>query len=63
MTAEISRRSFVRSVLAAGSAPVLFGGCAGKFFANRQVNVGIIGCGLIARSTNVPGFRRIRAAA
>ena len=54
---SISRRSFL-----GGAASSLFvGGCASQgvpriIGANSKVNVAIIGCGLIARLTNVPGF-------
>ena len=57
----MNRREFMASV---ASLP-LFGGCAGMFGGNRpprrisagsKVNVGVIGCGLIAKTTNVPGF-------
>ena len=56
---NLSRRSFLWS--SAASVPFFIGGCMTakgprKFAANEKVNVGIIGCGLIARFTNVPGF-------
>ena len=52
-----SRRQF----LGGAAASFLIGGCATKsgprkVGVNEKVNVGIIGCGLIARGTNVPGF-------
>ena len=58
---NVSRRSFLRS--AAASAPFLIGGCATtcaprKIGPNQKVNVAIIGCGRIARYTNLPGFLR-----
>lgn len=57
---ESTRRSFLRG---ASLLPFLVGGCsfsgkARRFAANETVNVAIIGCGLIARGTNVPGFLR-----
>ena len=52
---QVTRKSFMQSMLAAGSAPLLFGGCAGRFLANRRVNVAIIGCGRIANSFEIPG--------
>ena len=56
---NISRRSFLWS--SAASVPFFIGGCATncgprRIAANAKVNVGIIGCGLIAKGTNVPGF-------
>ena len=59
MRCRVTRRSFLRS--AAVSLPFFAGGCAGldglcRRGANDKVNVAIIGCGLIAKSTNVPGF-------
>ena len=52
-----SRRNF----LGGAAASFFIGGCASritprKVSANAKVNVGVIGCGLIARSTNVPGL-------
>ena len=52
---QVSRRSFMQSMLAAGSAPFIFGGCANGFFANRKANVAIIGCGRISNSFEIPG--------
>ena len=49
-----TRKSFVRSMLAAGSAPFLCGGCAKSFLANRKINVGVVGFGRIAHSMDVP---------
>ena len=56
---NISRRAFLGSSLA--SAPFFIGGCQMKrsprrIPANSKVNVAIIGCGVIAKFTNVPGF-------
>ena len=58
---NVSRRSFLFS--GAAAVPFFIGGCATssgprRIAANAKVNVGIIGCGLIAKSTNVPGFLR-----
>ena len=53
---QVSRRSFVQSMLAAGSAPLIFGGCANGFFANRKINVAIIGCGRISNSFEIPSI-------
>jgi predicted dehydrogenase len=52
-----SRRQF----LGGATASFFIGGCASRVAArkispNSKVNVGIIGCGCIARSINVPGF-------
>ena len=56
---NMNRRSFLLST--AASVPFFIGGCATRrgprrIAANAKVNVGIIGCGCIAKSTNVPGF-------
>ena len=51
----MQRRDFIKSVAAAGAAPLLFGGCATKFVANRKANVAIIGCGRIASTFEMPG--------
>ena len=51
---DVSRRSFVKSMLAAGSAPVLFNGCATGFLACRKINIGVVGFGRIAHSMDVP---------
>ena len=45
----------MQSMLAAGSAPLIFGGCANGFFANRKANIAIIGCGRISNSFEIPG--------
>ena len=45
----MDRRQFLCGALASGAAPLLFGGCAGKFLANRKINIGVIGYGRIAR--------------
>ena len=58
---ELSRRGFLGG-FAAASAPFFIGGCKTakvpprRISPNSKVNVAIIGCGLIAKSTNVPGF-------
>ena len=39
----MDRRQFLTGILASGSAPILFGGCASKFLANRKINVAVIG--------------------
>ena len=51
---QVSRRSFVKSMLAAGSAPMLFNGCATGFIACRKINIGVVGFGRIAHSMDVP---------
>ncbi|MBP3406847.1 MAG: hypothetical protein J6N18_12150, partial [Kiritimatiellae bacterium] len=58
---NLSRRGFIGGI-AAASAPFFVGGCKSgslpprRISPNAKVNVAIIGCGLIAKSTNVPGF-------
>lgn len=57
----MNRRDFVSGSLAFAGASFFIGGCATRngvrrIPANAKVNVGIIGCGLIAKTTNVPGF-------
>ena len=52
---SVSRRSFMKSMVAAGSAPVLFNGCATGFLACRKVNVAVIGCGRISSGFEIPG--------
>ena len=54
-----SRRGFIEGA----AASFFIGGCASasgprRIGANGKVNVGIIGCGRIAKNTNVPGFLR-----
>ena len=51
---NVSRRSFMGSVLAAGSAPLLFNGCSTGFLACRKINIGVVGFGRIAHSMDVP---------
>ena len=48
------RRDFIGGIIAAGSAPFLFGGCAGLFKANSRVNVAVIGCGRISSEFEIP---------
>ena len=48
----------MKSMLAAGSAPVLFNGCATGFFACRKINVAVIGYGRIAHTMDVPGVQQ-----
>ena len=55
---QFSRRSFVKSMLAAGSAPMLFNGCATGFLACRKINIGVVGFGRIAHSMDVPATIR-----
>ena len=50
----MQRRDFLKGILASGTAPMLFGGCATGFFANSRVNVGVVGFGRIAHSMDVP---------
>ena len=57
----MNRRDFVSGSLAFAGASFFIGGCATRngvrrIPANAKVNVAIIGCGLIAKTTNVPGF-------
>ena len=60
MGANLTRKDFLGLSALAGTS-FFIGGCVSakgprKFAANEKVNVAIIGCGLIARGTNVPGF-------
>ena len=54
----MQRREFIKSMAAAGAAPLLFNGCVGGFAANRKINVGVIGYGRIAHSMDVPGVQQ-----
>ena len=54
----MDRRQFLCGALAGGAAPLLFGGCAGKFLANRKINVAVIGYGRIAHTMDVPGVQQ-----
>ena len=51
---KTNRRGFIGSMLAAGSAPLLFGGCAGLFKGNSRINVAVIGCGRISNEFEIP---------
>lgn len=51
---NMNRRGFIGGILAAGSAPMLFNGCATGFLACRKVNIGVVGFGRIAHSMDVP---------
>ena len=44
----------MKSMVAAGSAPILFNGCTTGFLACRKVNVAIIGCGRISSGFEIP---------
>ncbi|MBQ0032627.1 MAG: Gfo/Idh/MocA family oxidoreductase [bacterium] len=50
---NMNRRNFLEGMLAAGSAPLLFGGCCG-FCRNSKVNVAVIGCGRISSEFEIP---------
>ena len=52
--AQVTRKSFMKGMFAAGSAPMLFAGCANGFFANRKINVALIGCGRISSEFEIP---------
>ena len=58
MKDNLSRRSFLASALAAGSAPFLLSGCAASFLACRKINIGVIGYGRIAHTMDVPGVQQ-----
>ena len=45
----MNRRQFLKGVIAGGAAPFLFNGCATGFFANRKVNIGVVGFGRIGQ--------------
>ena len=51
---KTNRRGFIGGVLAAGSAPLLFVGCAGLFKGNSRINVAVIGCGRISNEFEIP---------
>ena len=55
---KTNRRDFLTGMLAAGSAPFVFPGCATGFFACRKINIGVIGYGRIAHTMDVPGVRQ-----
>ena len=50
----MQRRGFLKGVLAAGAAPMLFNGCVRGFMANGKVNIVVVGFGRIAHSMDVP---------
>ena len=54
----MNRRQFISSVVASGAAPMLFNGCVGGFFANRKINVAVVGYGRIAHTMDVPGVQQ-----
>ena len=54
MMLDTNRRTFLRNSFAAGALPLLFNGCARSFLANDRINVGVIGCGRIAHSMDIP---------
>lgn len=56
----MNRREFLGGILASGTAPLLFNGCAGGFFANGKINVAIIGCGRISADFEIPGILKFR---
>ena len=49
------RRGFLTGMLAAGSAPLLFNGCATGFAACKRINIAAIGYGRIAHQMDVAG--------
>ena len=51
---DMNRRGFIGGMLAAGSAPLLFNGCATGFAANAKANIGVVGFGRIAHSMDIP---------
>ena len=53
-----NRREFLTGMVAAGSAPFLFSGCAKGFLACRKINIGVIGYGRIAHTMDVPGVQQ-----
>ena len=54
----MNRRDFIKFTAAAGTAPLLFNGCATGFLACRKINVGVIGYGRIAHTMDVPGVQQ-----
>lgn len=50
----MQRRSFLKSIVAAATGPMLFNGCSTGFFACRKINIGVIGFGRIATTMDVP---------
>ena len=55
---KTNRREFLTGMVAAGSAPFVFSGCAKSFLANRKINIGVIGYGRIAHTMDVPGVQQ-----
>ena len=54
----MNRRQFIAGIAAGGAAPVLFSGCAHGFFANRKINIGVVGYGRIAHTMDVLGVQQ-----
>jgi len=54
----MNRRQFISSVVASGTAPMLFNGCVGGFFANKKINIAVVGYGRIAHTMDVPGVQQ-----
>jgi predicted dehydrogenase len=52
---ELNRRGFLGAALAAGTSPFIFGCSSRRFAANGKINIGVIGCGRIADSFEIPG--------
>ena len=52
---KTNRRGFLKGMVAAGSAPLLFNGCATGFLACRRINIGVVGYGRIAHQMDVAG--------
>ena len=52
---KTNRREFLTGMLAAGSAPFLFNGCATGYFACKKINIGVVGYGRIAHQMDVAG--------
>ena len=50
----MNRRQFLGGILASGTAPLIFSGCANGFFANRKVNIAVIGLGRISSEFEIP---------
>jgi len=51
---KMNRRSFIGSVLAAGTAPIVIPAYAKSLAANSRINIGIVGFGRIAHSMDIP---------
>ena len=54
----MNRRQFLSTIVASGAAPMLFNGCVGGFFANKKINVAVVGYGRIAHTMDVPGVQQ-----